>query len=316
GEAIGAYTITQGSLATTTNYTLQYVSDDLTITPAVLTVTANAQAKVYGDADPALTYTISGLKNNEQTVDVLMGALVRVLGEAVNTYLINQGSLTANSNYSVVYTTANFQITPAELIVNAIAKTKLYGDSDTVFNYTVDGLKRNEQKENVLSGRLSRLMGEDVGTYAMNQGSLVTNSNYTIVFHSADLTIIPAELVIIVDPKEKTYGDADPQWTYTFGGLVNNEQIENILTGELIRLPGENAGVYTIKQGTLISNGNYAIRFASADLTIQPAELIVNAEVKTKVYGDVDPTLTYTVSGLKNNEQAADVLAGSLTRDA
>ncbi len=35
----------------------------LTITKALLNVIADAKTKVYGDADPSLTYQVSGLKN-------------------------------------------------------------------------------------------------------------------------------------------------------------------------------------------------------------------------------------------------------------
>ena len=39
-----------------------FTGSTLTITPATLTVTANPQTKVYGQADPALTYTASGFQ--------------------------------------------------------------------------------------------------------------------------------------------------------------------------------------------------------------------------------------------------------------
>ncbi len=35
----------------------------MTITKALLNVIADAKTKVYGDADPSLTYQVSGLKN-------------------------------------------------------------------------------------------------------------------------------------------------------------------------------------------------------------------------------------------------------------
>ncbi|MDT1000248.1 MBG domain-containing protein, partial [Pseudomonas aeruginosa] len=53
------------------------------------------------------------------------------------------------------------------------------------------------------------------------------------------------------------------------------------------------------------------------DLRITPAQLNVIADAKTKVYGDLDPALTYQVSGLKRGDTAAAELnAGSLNRVA
>ena len=59
GENVGTYAINQGTLALSANYTLTYVGANLTITPRPITVTADAKTKVYGDADPALTYHIT-----------------------------------------------------------------------------------------------------------------------------------------------------------------------------------------------------------------------------------------------------------------
>ncbi len=38
----------------------------MTITKALLNVIADAKTKVYGDADPSLTYQVSGLKNGRR----------------------------------------------------------------------------------------------------------------------------------------------------------------------------------------------------------------------------------------------------------
>ena len=60
GENVGSYAIGQGGLAADANYTLSFTGGDLTITPATLSVTAEAQTKTYGSADPSLSYSVSG----------------------------------------------------------------------------------------------------------------------------------------------------------------------------------------------------------------------------------------------------------------
>src|SRR6202043_1655833 len=57
---VGSYGITQGSLAATSNYTLSYVGANLAVTAAPLTVNADAQSRLYGAANPALSYVSSG----------------------------------------------------------------------------------------------------------------------------------------------------------------------------------------------------------------------------------------------------------------
>ena len=61
------YGITQGTLAASGNYALNYTSANLTVGQRAITVTADAKSRAYGDANPALTYQVggSGLVNGD-----------------------------------------------------------------------------------------------------------------------------------------------------------------------------------------------------------------------------------------------------------
>src|SRR5439155_952309 len=103
------------------NYSLGTVTNGtLTINPYTLSVLANAQSKVYGAAEPSLTYTFGALQNGD-TSSVFSGGLVRAAGETVagGPYAINQGSLSAGSNYSISYSGSNLSITPYSLTSEA-----------------------------------------------------------------------------------------------------------------------------------------------------------------------------------------------------
>ncbi|MFO5897289.1 MBG domain-containing protein, partial [Pseudomonas aeruginosa] len=145
----------QGDLALNSgNYDLSYQGNNLTITKALLNVIADARTKVYGDADPALTYQVSGLKNGDTAGAVLNGgSLSRVAGENVGVYGINQGGLALNSgNYDLSYQSNNLTITKALLNVIADGKTKVYGDADPSLTYQVSGLKNGDTAGAVLNG--------------------------------------------------------------------------------------------------------------------------------------------------------------------
>ncbi|MGV8677743.1 MBG domain-containing protein, partial [Pseudomonas aeruginosa] len=61
GENVGVYGINQGDLALTSgNYDLSYQGNDLTTYTHLMLPTAEAKNKVYVDADPNLTYQVSG----------------------------------------------------------------------------------------------------------------------------------------------------------------------------------------------------------------------------------------------------------------
>ena len=116
-ENVGTYAIEQGNLDAGSNYSITFVGDDLTITPKGITVTADPQTKVYGEADPPLTYTC----DPEPPEGTLSGALVRDPGENVGKYAINQGDLDAGSNYAIAFVGADFTINkPVVLTVTSI----------------------------------------------------------------------------------------------------------------------------------------------------------------------------------------------------
>ena len=106
--------------------------------------------------------------------------LNRVAGENVGSYAIQQGTL-ANSNYTISFVPDNFIITPMPVTVTANAgQTKVYGTADPVaFTYTSvpTGLLPNGATVS-FTGALTRVAGENIGAYAIQQGTLA-NSNYT-----------------------------------------------------------------------------------------------------------------------------------------
>ena len=72
-------------------------------------MTAAAKTKVYGDADPALTFTASSRSTRR---DSYAGSLARDAGETVGSYAITQGTVSAGPNYTITFVGANLTITP------------------------------------------------------------------------------------------------------------------------------------------------------------------------------------------------------------
>ncbi len=204
GEDAGTYAINQGSLALTSDYSMTFQPGVFTIGQQTINVTADHQTKVYGTADPNLTYSVSP---SLQGPDTFSGSLSRSSGESVGTYGIGQGSLSLGSNYNLSFTGNTLDITPAPITITADAKTKVYGTIDPALTYQVTS--GSLVNSDTLSGSLTRTIGESVGTYPINQGTLA-NSNYTITYASANLTITKASQTITFDPlSNKTMGDPD-----------------------------------------------------------------------------------------------------------
>ncbi len=300
GEAVGDYAI--NSTLSHPNYTITYVSDDLTISAKPITITADAKNKEYGSADPLLTYQIT--TGSLETGDVLSGGLTRVAGEVVGDYAIN--STLSHPNYTITYVSDDLTISAKPITIKADAKNKEYGSADPLLTYQITS--GSLETGDVLSGGLTRVAGEAIGDYAIN--STLFHPNYTITYISDDLTILPRAITILADTKTKEYGFVDPILTYQIvaGSLLPSD----FLSGGLSRVPGENAGNYAIN--STLSHPNYAITYIPGDLIITPKEITVAADAKTKEYATLDPPLTYQI--VFGSLESGDVLSGTLTRDA
>jgi autotransporter-associated beta strand protein len=327
GENVGtAYSINQGTLANS-NYSITYTSANFAITARPINITANAsQTKIYGNADPSFAYTVEAAGTNRGLVgsDTFTGALARASGENVgSTYAIDQGTL-ANSNYSITYTSASFAITARPINITANAgQTKIYGNTDPTFAYTVEaaGTNRGLVGTDTFSGALARASGENVGTaYAINQGTLA-NSNYNITYTSANFAITARPINITANAGQtKIYGNTDPTFAYTVEAAGTNRGLvgTDTFSGALARASGENVGTaYSINQGTL-ANSNYTITYTSANfaVTARPINITANAN-QAKVYGEANPAnYTYTLEASSSGRGliSGDTFSGALTR--
>jgi gliding motility-associated-like protein len=298
GEDAGSYAINRGDLALSSNYNIIYLGNILTINPKTITVTADAKSKTYGDADPALTYTASSTLVGS---DVFTGALNRAGGSDVGTYAISQGTLALNSNYSLTYVGNSFTISPKSITVTADTKSKTYGDADPALTYTAFSTLVGGD---VFNGALSRAGASDVGTYAIGQGTLALNSNYSLTYVGSNFTINPKAITVTADAKNKIYGDADPALTYNASAtLVGSDAF----TGAISRTAGENAGTYAIGQVSLTLSSNYSLSYTGNSLVINKAPLTVTSTDKIICFNDAVGTIPVNYSGFKNSDNASSL---------
>ncbi|MEE1944980.1 MBG domain-containing protein [Pedobacter sp. KR3-3] len=330
GENVGPYVINQGNLALNANYTLTYVNASFAITPKAVTVAANSgQTKVYGSADPALTYSIT-VGGPLVGTDAFTGTLARVAGENVGPYVINQGTLALNANYSLSYTSANFAITPKAITVTAsAAQNKTYGQADPTFAYAITAGGPLVGSD-AFTGALARVAGENVGPYAINQGTLALNGNYTLTYTSANFTINPAALTITADNKERFFGGVNPPLTASYTGFVNGET-NAVLTTQpalaTVATPASAIGDYPITVNGAVAQ-NYTIAYVNGVLKVKagaPTNIILtgvtlyenrpagtNAGSLSSTSDDPSATFTYSlVSGAGDTDNALFAIAGT-----
>ena len=310
GTAAGDYTIYY-KVVGGTNY--EDVAEagpvNKSIAQKTLTITADAKSKVYGAADPALTYTSNGLVEG----DAITGALTRAEGEDVGEYNITQGTLTAGNNYAISFTGAKLTITKATPTVTAptaIEGTLTY--SGAAQNLVNAGSTTGGELQYALSagGTYSTTIpqGTAAGDYTIYY-KVVGGTNYEDVAEAGPVnkSIAQKTLTITADAKSKVYGAADPALTYTSNGLVEGDAI----TGALTRAEGEDVGEYNITQGTLTAGNNYAISYTGAKLTISQKEATLTWSNTEFTYNGQEQKPTATVSNLVGNDQCTVTVSGA-----
>ena len=277
-----------------------------------LAVTANNQSRSYGDANPAFTFSLAGLVSDDGYTDTASDALLT--GAATTTatttspvagspYAITQGTVASGAGYALSFTDGQLTVSPRPITVTADAgQTKVYGNVDPTLGFSIT--TGNLIGADTLSGALARAAGENVGAYAINQGTLA-NPNYGITFTGSNFGITQRPIGVTADAGQaKTYGSADPGLTYsiTSGSLVGADT----LSGALARAAGENVGAYAINQGTL-ANANYGITFASNNFGVLPAPLTVTADNASRAEGQPNPPFSASYSGFLLGDTAASL---------
>ncbi len=314
-SGVGAYAITQGTLAASSNYALTYVGADLTVTPRPITITADAQSRIYGDANPVLTYRItSGSLVND---DTLSGAVTTDAhgGSSVGAYAITRGTLAASANYALTYIGADLTVTSRAITITADAQSRVYGDANPALTYRITS--GSLASGDTLDGQLatSATPTSDVGRYSIERGSLSSNPNYAFTYVGADLTVAQRPITVTADAQSRVYGDANPALTHriTEGSLVNGDMLSGALATAADGT--SSAGAYAITQGSLAVSPNYAITYVGADLAVTPRPITVTGDTLSRAYGDANPTLTFAVTSgsLVNGDSLTGTLATTAT---
>jgi gliding motility-associated-like protein len=173
------------------NYSLNSLTINGAITARAITVTANAGSKIYGEADPILSYSVTN--GAVAAGDSFSGALTRAAGESIGTYAINQGSLALSTNYVLSFTGANFSILKKDLIISADNKTRFFGSANPALTLNYSGFANGEDRTALSTAAAVSTLATI--TTALGDYPIVVSgaaaANYNITFRNGVLTVIP-----------------------------------------------------------------------------------------------------------------------------
>lgn len=268
---VGTYDIVVGK-GTVSNDNVKMEKGTLTITPALLTVKVGNYTRQEGEDNPIFTPTYEGFKNGEDESVLTQKPTVTTTAtkdSAPGDYSITVSGGSAK-NYTLSYVDGKLSVTEKsnEVTLTANSYTRVYGDPNPVFEYSVSG-------GSITSGApaitCSATATSPVGTYdiVISKGTIASGN---VKFEKGTLTVTKAPVVIKVDDKQIKQGEPLPEFTATYSGFKNSET-ESVL----VQMPvftctatqNSAQGLYEIS----VSNAeatNYSFTYKGGTLTILP----------------------------------------------
>ena len=321
----GEYTIYAETAFENDNYEITFVPGTFTIERRQITVTSSPMSGVEFLFDPELeyfyaadsfTYTVENIVDGE----VLNGSLGDLRMQAGYGIPIPQGTLTDenNPNYTITYIAGTIDVDKITLLITPAAASSVYGEADTVIDYSVvraDGkaLPENFSLNGALSyAKISSTAFADVGNYVVTLGNLSEeNPDYIIEFaegaENIVYTVVQRPVTLTIDDAETVYGEPLKELTMVIGGM-------GLATGEtdfavtLQKSDPDNRDVdeYVIylADGYDTDNPNYAITVNEGKYTIVPRPITVHL---------LDQAADWNKDGIYTVDQKAyDVIEGNV----
>ena len=286
----------------------------LTISKVQIQVTADNKSRSYAATDPAFTATYSGFVKGENAT-VITG-VPTFSTSATNTSHVGSYAITpdisaltaANYNFSAAPGTLAIGLASQTITFNPLA-AKTYGD--LTFKLSATGGASNnpltysssDTSVAVVSENTVTIVGSGSTTITVNQAG--TTDEYATATAQQTLTVNKANLTVTADNKQRSYNTANPDFTATYSGFVNNEDI-TVLTGtptfSTTATQISLAGSYTITPIiTSLTATNYTFAAATGTLAVDLArQSITFNQLAVKTYGDATFDLTAT-GGASNN---------------
>jgi hypothetical protein len=170
------------------------VQQSVTVTPAALTITADAKSMTYGGGSvPALTATFAGLVGDDTPAAVTGLALATASATShAGTYAITAGGATS-PDYAITFVPGVLTIVRAPLTVTAVDAVRLYDVANPVFAATATGLVNGDTLGSAfgssLAGSSPAVPVSNVGTYPITFTGVAPD--YSVTFVGGTLTLKP-----------------------------------------------------------------------------------------------------------------------------
>ena len=296
--AAGFYTLTATLTPTDgTDYAAATASVSYTVTPAPLTLIAANYTRLYAVANPTFSAQVSGALNNDSFT--ASGTTTATTSSPVGSYPITYAVTGANlANYTVATSPGTLTITPAT--------PKLTWSTPSAITYGTALSATQLSAASSVPGTFTYFPA--LGTVLFAGSSSLTATftptdatNYSPQTATVPLTINKAPLTLAANSQARVYGAANPTFTGTITGAVNNDAfVETYSTTAALT---SIVGSYPIvPAATGVNLANYAVTGTNGSLTVSQAGTSI-----TFAMSNQNTTFTATVMSLTSGSPTGTV---------
>ncbi|MGD0198826.1 MAG: MBG domain-containing protein, partial [Solirubrobacteraceae bacterium] len=293
------------------NYSVSYVDDGYTVSPASLVITASSPSTTYGTV-PAISASYAGFVGSDGP------ALLTTQPVCFTTDSSSTAPGTAPSyctgasdpNYTISYVSGLVTIGKAPLTVTASSPTITYGQTAPAIGASYSGFLNGQTPSDLTATpTCSASSGPYLaGTYATTC-TAPSETDYAITAVPGTLTVDPAPLQITASSGSFTYGGAVPAVTASYSGFVGTDGANDLGSGLSCGTLATSASAVGSYASTCsgASDANYAITYVNGSVTVNPAALQITASSGSMTYGGSPPTITPSYSTFANSDTSADL---------
>ncbi|MBR5840931.1 MAG: hypothetical protein IKZ84_20505 [Victivallales bacterium] len=305
------------------NYDITFIdTTTANITYLTITIIADDKSMTYGDSEPALTYTYEGdlaeghMVSVEMSLNIDAADITDTDHIKVNEYvdsitavatIYDENGAVVTGDYDIIYDFGDLTVTKRNITVTAQAQEMIYGEDmpDLAGQYTFDenALASGDTldvtldydiQDNDVSTSGNVTAGLHSGMVVEASHDLSNDENYNYTFNAASLNVLPKDVTIIFNAKDKVYDgntDAERDGAFILDGFVDGDKVNVFDNDVTYSFSDKNVGEdkTVTADGELITVGddvnNYNFTFdntAEADIT--PLAIEIGFTAQDKVY--------------------------------
>jgi len=261
----------------------------LNVSKKTVSVIADAKSKLYGEDNPELTFTYSGLVSGDTPGVIDNPPIIWTTASKLSTpnlYSITVESASDN-NYTFQYTDANLEVKKAKITATAVNKTKPYGAANPAFDITYSGFVVGGDAQADLdvlpTASCDATDTSPTGDYDITLAG-GSDDAYFFELVNGKLTITKASQTITVDPvDDKTIGD-DP-FTISASSTSGLPVTFTADNSEIVEIDGD--VVTILKAGTATITASQAGDNNYAAATNVPFTITVNKVTQTITFDEI-----------------------------